>query len=392
MSRAAILLTVESFEHFFGGQLGLDADDYVREYRHDWAWDYCAALSAQGVEPLIYVPSVEHEGLRPTPDGYAVRFVPLGRGYWPWVRLPVLKRSPVGRYGAFVAGALSMLGPLRRALAEDRADALFVQEYWTGRFDVLARRLETPLIAVDQGMRDKREVKLLKRRTLPRAAAVVTQTEAESEKVRRYGGRPVQVPNGVDTERFAPDPALEREPGLVLSAGRLEDTQKRQSDLIEAIARLDKPWRLELVGTGPHEARFRELAERLGVADRVRFAGFVADRDELRDRFRRCSVFALPSRFEGLPVALIEAMSCGAPAVGTDIPAIAEVIEDGVNGRLVPLGDPVALARAIVAAGASGERYSKAARETIVRRFGAERMGAELARLLEDATRRATAL
>nr|MDQ3936531.1 hypothetical protein [Actinomycetota bacterium] len=96
MSRVAILLAVESFEHFFEGQLGLSTDAYVEGYRHDWAWDWCAALSAQGVEPVLYVPSVEHEGLRPTPDGHAVRFVRLGRGYRPWVRFPVLKRSPLG--------------------------------------------------------------------------------------------------------------------------------------------------------------------------------------------------------------------------------------------------------------------------------------------------------
>nr|MDQ3936651.1 glycosyltransferase family 4 protein [Actinomycetota bacterium] len=303
----------------------------------------------------------------------------------------VLKRSPLGRYAALAAGAESMLGPLRRALAVDRVDVLMVQEYWTGRYDVLATRLDTvPIVAVDQGMRDKREVKLLKRRTLSRAAAVVTQTGAEAEKVRRYRGRPVQVPNGVDTERFAPDPAVEREPGLVVCAGRLEHDQKRQSDLIRAVARLDPPWRLELIGTGPHRGRFRTLAGQLGVGDRVRFLGFVSDRDELIDRFRRCAAFALPSAWEGLPVALLEAMSCGAPAVGTSIPAIAEVIEDGVNGRLVPLGDPAALAEAIAALGAERERYSRAARESIVRRFGAERMGADLARLVRDAKEAAT--
>jgi glycosyltransferase involved in cell wall biosynthesis len=386
VSRVAILLAVESFEHFFEGQLGLTPDAYVGGYRHDWAWDYCAALSARGVEPLVYVPSVEHDGVHPTPDRYAVRFLPLGRGYRPWVRFPVLKRSPLGRYAALAAGARSMLGPLRRALADDRVDVLMVQEYWTGRFDVLAAGLgSVPVVAVDQGMRDKREVKLLKRRTLPRAACVVTQTGAEADKVHRYGGRPVQVPNGVDTERFAPDPAVDREPGLIVSAGRLEAAQKRQSDLIRALARLDPPWRLELLGTGPHEERFRALAGKLGVGERVRFVGFVGDRDELVDHFRRCSVFALPSRWEGLPVALLEAMSCGAPAVGTAIPAIAEVIEDGVNGRLVPLGDPAALAGAIAALGAEGARYSTAARDSILRRFAAERMGADLVRVIDAA-------
>ncbi|HEX8742427.1 MAG TPA: glycosyltransferase [Thermoleophilaceae bacterium] len=388
--RVAILLTVESFEHFFEDQLGVDAAAYVEGYRNDWAWDYCAALAARGAEPLVYVPSLRESGLRPTPDGYAVRFVPLGRGYRPWVRFPVLKRSPLGRYAAQAASAATMLAPLRAGLAEDRVDVLLVQEYWTARFDLFAARLETPIVAVDQGLPDRRELKALKRRTLPRAARVVVQTGAEAEKVRRYGGDPVQIPNGVDTDRFAPDPAVEREPGLVVCAARLADAHKRQSDLIRAIARLDEPWRLELLGIGPDEQLLRSLAAELGVAGRVEFAGFVSDKDELRERFRRCSVFALPSAFEGLPVALLEAMSAGAPAVGSDIPPIAEVVEDGVNGRLVPVASPAALADAIAAVGAAHEPYSARAREAIVRRFGSARMGAELERVIAAATETAT--
>lgn len=389
MSRVAILLSVESFEFFFLDQLGVDAGAYVEGYRNDWAWDYCEALAAQGVEPLVYVPSIERDSLEPTPDGYAVRFVPLGRAYRPFVRFPVLKRSPVGRYAGMAAGARSMLEPLRRALRTDGVDVLMVQEYWTGRFDVLASGLDTPIVAVDQGMRDRRELKLAKRRTLPRAARVIVQTRAEAEKVRRYGGEPVQVPNGVDTERFSPDPAAERDPYLAVCAARLNDLQKRQSDLIRAVARLGDPWRLALIGNGPDETRFRALARELGAADRIEFAGFM-DRDRVRDRFRRCAVFALPSAFEGLPVALLEAMSCGAPAVGSTIPAIAEVVEDGVSGRLVPVGRPELLADAIAAVGADRERYSRAARDSIVRRYDSRRMGEDLRRVIDDATRTAT--
>jgi glycosyltransferase involved in cell wall biosynthesis len=388
--RVAILLTVESFEHFFEDQLGVDARAYVEGYRNDWAWDYCEALAGRGIEPLVYVPSLRESGLHPTPDGFAVRFVPLGRAYRPWVRFPALKRSPLGRYAAQAVSAGSMLGPLRRALEDDGVSALLVQEYWTARFDVFAARLRTPIVAVDQGLPEKHEVKLLKRLTLPRAARVVTQTGAEAAKVRRYRGDPVQVPNGVDTERFTPDADVAREPGLVVCAARLADAHKRQSDLIRAIARLEPPWRLELIGTGPDEQRLRALADELGAGERVAFAGFIGDKDELRERFRRCTVFALASAFEGLPVALLEAMSCGAPAVGTDIPPIAEVVEDGVSGRLVPLGDPDRLAEAIDAVGAQSERYSVAGRESIVRRFGAERMGIELERVIAAATETAT--
>lgn len=384
-TRTGILLSAESFEHFFEGELALDAESFVAGYRNDWSWGYCRALAERGVEPIVYVASTKRSGVERTPDGFAVRFLPLGRAYTPWIRVPALKRSPAGRFVAQAAGAASMLEPLRAAIAEDRLDVLLVQEYWTGRFDLLASRLEIPIVAIDQGMHDRHEVKLLKRRALPRVACVVTQTAIEAEKVRRYGGKAVQIPNGIDADRYSPDPSVEREEGLILCAARLDDEQKGQSDLIAALALLEPPWRLELIGAGPDEALLRRLARERGVADRVELRGFLADNAAVRDRLRRCAVFALASRFEGLPLALLEAMGCGAPAVGTDIPAIAEVIDDGVNGVLVPVRSPHRLAAGIAAAAAAGERYSAAGRETILRRFSVGRMGADLERVVAAA-------
>lgn len=385
--RVAILLAVESFEHFFGDQLGLTPDEYVEGYRNDWAWDWCEALRRDGVQATIYVPSLRESGIRPTPDGFAVRFVSLGRAYEPWVRLPLLKRSPLGRYVAQGAGTAAMLRPLRAGLAADGVDALLVQEYLTARFDLLASVLGTPVVGVEQGMRDKREVKWLKRRSLPRAATVVVQTRFQADKVHRYGGRAEHLPNGVDTAVYAPDPAVTPDPATIVCAARLHDTQKRTSDLIRAVGLLGEPWRLELLGRGPDEHELRALASSLGLEARVDFAGFIEDKSEVRDRLRRATVFALPSRFEGLPVALLESMSCGAPAVGTSIPAIAEVIEDGVSGRLVPLGDPPALASAIAEVAADRARYSAAARERVEAHYSIDRLGRDLHTALRGATR-----
>jgi glycosyltransferase involved in cell wall biosynthesis len=101
---------------------------------------------------------------------------------------------------------------------------------------------------------------------------------------------------------------------------------------------------LVLVGLGPLEAELKALAAGLGVADRVLFPG---SRDDVYRLLPALDVFALSSRFEGLPIALLEAMATGVAPVATTVGGIPEVITDGQNGLLVDPGDPSALAAAL---------------------------------------------
>jgi glycosyltransferase involved in cell wall biosynthesis len=384
--RVAILLSTESFEHFFQGQLGYDRERYVDSYRNDWAWDYCRALQLSGMDALLYVASHGPSARHDTPDGHVVRFLPIGRAYEPHRRIPALKRSPLGRWIAQIVNARAFLPALRAGLEADGVDVLAIQEYWTGRFDVLARRLDqVPLIGIDQGLPDRREVKWLKRRTLPRPRAIVTQTEREATKVRRYGGHAHRIPNGVDSGFFSPlaEPA-ERGTDILIAA-RLVDAQKRLSDLVEALALLPADWRLHIAGEGPDEAELRALVVRRGLQDRVLFHGFL-DRTALRDRYRTCGVFALPSAYEGLPMALLEAMACAAPTVGSAIPAIAEVLTDGRDGRLVPVGSPTALAGAIQDAHTRRAELGPAARHTVEKTYSQEVFGRRIAGVVRAAT------
>ena len=361
-----MLLSTDAFEDFYGASLGLTRQQYLVDYRNEWSWEYAAALRRAGFAPLLYVASTGPSARHETPEGIGVRFLGLGRLDRPWRRVRALRRTPVGRYVGQAANAASLLPSLlRAALGEDGVQALLVQEYWTARWDVLAWRLDVPLLAVDQGQPDRHELKWLKRATLPRARRVIVQTEAERAKVARYGGAAERVPNGVDTERYAPDPAGGERRTEVLIVARLLDVQKRISDLIRALTLLEPTWRLRVLGGGPDEAQLRELARREGVLDRCSFEGFVMDRDVVRDALRTCGVFALPSAYEGLPMALLEAMSCGAAVVGSDIPAIAEVVSDGCDGLLSPVASPDRLASAIAEAYAQRARLGAAARATI---------------------------
>jgi glycosyltransferase involved in cell wall biosynthesis len=236
---------------------------------------------------------------------------------------------------------------------------------------------------VDQGMPDRHEVKLLKRASLKRARAIITQTSAETDKVRRFGGRALLIANGVDTTFYAPDPEVERADATALIVARLNDQHKRVSDLLRAIAVLPPPWRLDVLGIGPDEDRLHALASELGIAARVAFLGFESDKERIRDRLQRCTVFVLPSAHEGLPVALLEAMACGAPVVGSDIPAIADVVRQG-GGEVVPVGAVTDLAAAIVSVAADRVRLGQAARSTVERSYSRDRVAAALAAVIND--------
>lgn len=384
--RVALLLSTSHFEDFYGHSLGLSRHDYVEAYRNDWSWDWCRMLALEGVEANIYVATTSAGEQVTTEDGFRVRFLALNGLARPWLRFPLLRRTPVGRYVWQAANAGAMLRSLRSALIADGVDVLCVQEYWTARLDLLVRAVELPVVAIDQGLPDRHEVKLLKRGSFTRTAGVVVQTEREAAKIARYGGDARRIPNAVDTGIFCPGARrLHRADPVVLFVGRLHEAQKRVSDVIRALARLPETWRLQIAGEGPDRATLERLGFELGIAERVDYLGFVSDGAKLRELYRRASVLALPSAYEGLPMVLLEAMSCGTPVVGSDIPAIAEVIERGRTGLLVPVGDPSRLAEALSEAVARRHELGSAARASILANYDQAVVGPRLAQMLLDA-------
>jgi glycosyltransferase involved in cell wall biosynthesis len=115
--------------------------------------------------------------------------------------------------------------------------------------------------------------------------------------------------------------------------GRLHPPSKGQDILLEALAApawQGRPWRLSLYGEGPMRQVLGRLTQKLGLSDRVIFAG-VASVEEI---WAANHVLVMPSRYEGLPLAMVEAMLCARPVVATDVAGHAEIIEDGVTGFL----------------------------------------------------------
>lgn len=171
------------------------------------------------------------------------------------------------------------------------------------------------------------------------------------------GIRPDQVqviPNGVDADegdRAVAAADLRREYGggaaTILGMVARLHPQKAHPDLLEAFARLTTPAadvRLWLIGDGPDRAQLVEQARTLGIADRVVFAG---DRGDVRDWIAAMDIFVHPTLFEGLPLAVLEAMAMGKPVITSPIDGLRSLITSGVDGWLVEPGDPDALAHTI---------------------------------------------
>ena len=133
---------------------------------------------------------------------------------------------------------------------------------------------------------------------------------------------------------------------VVLAVGRLTK-QKDFPTLIRAFAQARQAWpaRLLILGEGSDRPALEALVNQLGLNDDVAMPGFV---ENPYPYMRRASLYVLPSRWEGLPTVLIEALYCGPPVIATDCPSgPREILADGQHGLLVPIGDVKALTQAI---------------------------------------------
>ncbi len=162
----------------------------------------------------------------------------------------------------------------------------------------------------------------------------------------------VVVPDGIDTQRFAPatqgDGTPSERENLVVFAGSLIE-RKGVHFLLEAAAQVVAGvpnCRFVIAGDGILRESLTQHAEKLGLAGYVQFTG-EQTQDQLRDWMQRASAFVLPSLEEGLGVVLLEAMACGTPCVGTRVGGIPDVVVPN-TGLLVPPADATALAHAIL--------------------------------------------
>lgn len=201
----------------------------------------------------------------------------------------------------------------------------------------------------------------------PRCDAVVVLTNTDREEYRKVlpGTRIERIPNATPLAGRKPcDPDSK----IVIAAGRLYK-QKGFDLLIPAFAQVvaaHPDWRLRIFGTGPRQQRLQEQIDELGLTEHVKLMG---RSDTFDEELAKSSMFVLSSRFEGLPMVMIEAMAHALPVVSFDCPTgPADVITHEKDGLLVPPRDIDALAQAMIRAIEDPDlrkRLGAAARETV---------------------------
>jgi glycosyltransferase involved in cell wall biosynthesis len=179
---------------------------------------------------------------------------------------------------------------------------------------------------------------------------VTTTVVCVSEKTRQEGvaaracdpRRSVVIHNAVDVHAFAHAPRRDRT-AEVVGVGRFA-YPKDFATLLEALRLVEAPCRVRLVGDGPELDAVASALDRMGLSRRVQLLGARAD---VPDLLASSDIFVLSSRSEGFPVSVLEAMAAGLPVVATDVGGVAEAVEEGETGFLVPAGDSEALARGL---------------------------------------------
>src|SRR2546423_4410042 len=182
------------------------------------------------------------------------------------------------------------------------------------------------------------------------------------------------IHNFVNCEIYKPGPKKEGEPLLIhLSNFR---PVKRVLDCVRILAEVcnECPAHLVMVGDGPERGPAETLARELNVAEHVSFLG---KRSHVEQIIPQAHVLLMPSQMESFGLVALEAMACGVPPVATRVGGVPELITDGVDGFLEPVGDITAQARRVVELLTNPTLYTRtatAARESAVRRFSTDRI------------------
>ncbi len=283
------------------------------------------------------------------------------------------------------AAPLASLIGLRRILAARAVDVVHLYGFAMSLIGRCAARTLSPAPRVIHGIRglhltdwpelDSSRIRAairLERATSRMIDRYVTNSASAVEFLTSRGlprARFKVIPNGLDTRFWNAHPDVPRESDLVVTVANYRPV-KRLNMLLDALARLARDrrrLRARLVGAGQLREQLESQIATAGLRSQVELTGPLPAAD-VRQLLSRATVFVLPSAWEGMPVSVMEAMACGVPIVGTNVPGIRDLVVDGTTGLLVEstaealastigriLDDP-ALAAALGSAGAARVR------------------------------------
>lgn len=253
--------------------------------------------------------------------------------------------------GLLVSSFTTTLGELRAW----RPDVLHAHWWFPGGLAGLpaARLTRTPMVTTMHGSDvrlaiDTRPAHAPFRRVLEGSSAATAVSSWLAGEAHRIApaARIEVAPMPVRAERFSPDPSARSPEPRFLFVGRLNE-QKQVATLLRALAAMRHDQAaLDVVGDGPDREALHALAATLDLGDRVRWIPRV-EQGELAALYRRATCLVLPSREEGLGLVAVEAHLCGTPVIGARSGGIPDVVHDGEDGLLVPVGDAGALAAAM---------------------------------------------
>lgn len=410
----------------FLDMIGLTVDDFCDRFTGSWLFGYAEALgrAGKGCVLVCYTLSVRETQWRVhRPSGTPIVLLPAGR----LVRLlrdrtslyqRTIGRRPAGP-GAWLRAVIRDLAaygatrvlPLARVLRSARCSAVLVQEYEFPRFDVcvaLGRFLRLPVVGVFQGgdYQRWRTEEFFRHWSLRSARALIVGPATERQRLGNvYGlppGRLADIPNPVDLDAWQPgDRANARrqldlpdEDLVVAWHGRVSMQKKGLDVLVEAwcqVPRLldGRRVHLLLIGDGEDGPALNAMLQERGTRNVRWVREFVHAPTEIAKMLSAADVYVFPSRHEGFPVALAEALACGLPAVASAATGVVDIV--GTDGRgapaiTVPTADAEALARALagILADDDDRRNRAAAARARASELSLDVVGRRLDELLRD--------
>lgn len=408
---------------------GISLEVFSTEFVGSWIFGYADALRHAGVRTVVISVSARVSRRlerRHEPSGALVVTVPAPRVYRflrrrmsnPYGRSSTEMFGPLAgarqalRPGLAIATQLSpyLATPLRALASEIRGHgcrAILVQEYEFPSFDLcvlLGRFLRVPTFGTFQGgnyQRWKIE-RLLRPLSVRGSAGLIVASGVEAERVvSRYRVPPrklARLPNPIDVEEWRREQRTSARAGLEIADtttvvawhGRVAVWKKGLDLLLEAwreVERSDTDVCLLLLGSGRDDPQVEALLTDAEATRVTWIKELVHDRTRIREVLSAADIYAFPSRHEGFPVALLEAMACGLAVVAADVHGVREIVGTGDDAAavVVPPGDVPSLAAALTRL-AGDEAYrevlGRRARDRVKARFSLDAVGPELARFL----------